>query len=48
MKALNIRFSDKEHKGLQHRSQQEERSINELVREAVRSYLSKSQRANLK
>ncbi|BAY45676.1 hypothetical protein SAMD00079811_32830 [Scytonema sp. HK-05] len=41
MKALNVRFSDKEHKDLQQASQQLERSINELVREAVREYLLK-------
>ena len=41
MKALNIRFSDKEHEDLQKASQQSERSINELVREAVREYLLK-------
>ncbi|MEI2580949.1 ribbon-helix-helix protein, CopG family [Scytonema sp. PRP1] len=41
MKALNIRFSDKEHKDLQQASQELERSINELVREAVREYLLK-------
>lgn len=39
MKALNIRFSDKEHKDLQKASQECERSINDLVREAVREYL---------
>lgn len=41
MKALNIRFADSEHKELQMWSQKLERSINELVREAVREYLSK-------
>jgi predicted HicB family RNase H-like nuclease len=41
MKALNVRFSDKEHKDLQCASQQLERSINELVREAVREYLTR-------
>ena len=41
MKALNVRFSDKEHKDLQQASQQLERSINELVRGAVREYLLK-------
>ena len=39
MKALNIRFSDKEHKDLQEMSQHLERSINDLVREAVREHL---------
>ncbi|BAZ20099.1 hypothetical protein NIES4073_09750 [Kalymmatonema gypsitolerans NIES-4073] len=41
MKALNIRFSDKEHKDLQETSQRLERSINDLVREAVREHLLK-------
>ena len=41
MKALNVRFSDKEHKDLQCASQQLGRSINELVREAVREYLTR-------
>jgi predicted HicB family RNase H-like nuclease len=41
MKALNIRFSDKEHKDLQQTSQLLERSINEIVREAVREYMTK-------
>lgn len=41
MKALNIRFADQEHEELQKWSKKLERSINELVREAVREYLSK-------
>jgi predicted HicB family RNase H-like nuclease len=46
MKALNVRFSDQEHKDLQSASQQVERSINELVREAVRDYLSRLRASN--
>ncbi len=41
MKALNIRFSDREHEDLRKWSEKLERSINELVREAVRDYLSR-------
>ena len=41
MKALSVRFSDEEHKQLKTTSAQLERSINELIREAVRQYLSK-------
>ncbi|HAZ47627.1 MAG TPA: CopG family transcriptional regulator [Cyanobacteria bacterium UBA11369] len=41
MKALNVRFSDKEHENLKETSQRLERSINDLVREAVREYLLK-------
>jgi predicted DNA-binding protein len=42
MKAINIRFADEEHKKLKEVSQLLERSINELVREAVRKYISES------
>ena len=41
MKAINIRFADEEHKKLQELSKVLERSINELVREAVREHLPK-------
>ena len=41
MKAINIRFADEEHKKLQELSNILERSINELVREAVREHLPK-------
>ncbi len=41
MKVINIRFADEEHKKLYEFSQLLERSINELVREAVREHLPK-------
>ena len=41
MKAINIRFADEEHKRLLELSKILERSINELVREAVREHLPK-------
>ncbi|MBO3461415.1 ribbon-helix-helix protein, CopG family [Aetokthonos hydrillicola Thurmond2011] len=47
MKALNIRFSDKEHENLQQTSKNLERSINDIVREAVRQYLQKLEASNL-
>ncbi|MGB3509843.1 MAG: ribbon-helix-helix protein, CopG family [Microcoleaceae cyanobacterium] len=45
MKAINIHFADEEHKKLQEASKLLERSINELVREAVREHLSKLRRS---
>lgn len=39
MKQVSVRFSDKEHLGLVEESANQERSINEIVREAVREYL---------
>ncbi len=39
MKAINIRFSDEEYKALKQLSQQKEMSINSIVREAVRHYI---------
>ncbi len=46
MKALNVRFSDQEHKELQNASQLLERSINDLIREAVRDHLLKLRASN--
>jgi predicted HicB family RNase H-like nuclease len=42
MKKLTVRFSDSEHEELTQRSLEIERSLNEIIREAVREYLSKS------
>ncbi len=39
MKRVSVRFADKEHEDLVFLSKQTERSINELVREAVRKYV---------
>ncbi len=39
MKEINIRFADTEHEVLVEYCDQVERSINEIVREAVRHYL---------
>lgn len=39
MQKLTVRFSDREHEGLTRLAQQTERSMNDLVREAVREYL---------
>ena len=38
---MNVRFFDKEHEDLNAANKLTERSINELVREAVRAYLTK-------
>ena len=48
MKAMNVRFSDQEHKDLKTASKAQERSINEIVREAVRGYLTKLETSNSK
>jgi len=39
MKRISIRFADKEHDELSALSKEMERSINDLVREAVRQYI---------
>jgi predicted HicB family RNase H-like nuclease len=39
MQKLTVRFSGSEHQGLVKLSKKEERSLNDLVREAVRKYL---------
>ncbi|MFB2767887.1 ribbon-helix-helix protein, CopG family [Pelatocladus sp. BLCC-F211] len=39
MQKLTVRFSDKEHQDLTKLSQKTERSLNDLVREAVRQYI---------
>jgi hypothetical protein len=38
MQRYNLRLSDKEYKALKEMSTQTERSINELIREAIRQY----------
>ena len=48
MKAMNVRFSDQEHKDLKAASETMERSINEIVREAVRVHLTKLKASNSK
>jgi|GEM_PF-2073386 predicted HicB family RNase H-like nuclease len=39
MKKLTVRFSDSEYKSLTQQSIDVERSLNEIVREAVREYI---------
>ncbi|WP_414581257.1 ribbon-helix-helix protein, CopG family [Scytonema sp. PCC 10023] len=39
MQKLTVRFSDKEHQDLTKLSQNTERSLNDLIREAVRQYI---------
>ncbi|MDY6937672.1 MAG: ribbon-helix-helix protein, CopG family [Cyanobacteriota bacterium] len=39
MKATCVRFSDLEHQQLQELSKQTERSMNNIIRDAVRAYL---------
>ncbi|NJR48903.1 MAG: ribbon-helix-helix protein, CopG family [Leptolyngbyaceae cyanobacterium CSU_1_3] len=39
MKRISVRFADKEHEDLEKLSQQLERSMNDLIREAVRKYV---------
>ena len=39
MKKLTVRFADGEYEGLRQLAQSKERSLNDLVREAVRKYL---------
>lgn len=39
MKRVSVRFADKEHELLVNLSEQVERSINDLIREAVRKYM---------
>lgn len=46
MKAVTVRFSDREHEKLAKLSQKVERSINELVREAVRIYVEQQKASN--
>ncbi len=41
MKRVSVRFADQEHEGLAALSEQTERSLNDLIREAVRQYLEK-------
>ncbi len=41
MQKLTVRFSDKEYQDLTQISQKTERSLNDLVREAVRQYVEK-------
>ncbi|WP_442994328.1 ribbon-helix-helix protein, CopG family [Scytonema sp. PRP1] len=38
MQKLTVRFSDKEHQDLTKLSEKTERSLNDLIREAVRQY----------
>lgn len=47
MKALNIRFSETEHQQLLIAKEKQERSINDIVREAVRQYLIQQDMARL-
>ncbi len=44
MKAVSIRFADTEHEDLAKLSSQVERSINDIVREAVRQYIATNRR----
>ncbi|MBI1240574.1 ribbon-helix-helix domain-containing protein [Umezakia ovalisporum] len=39
MQRYNLRLSDKEYEGLKQKSSETERSINDLIREAIREYL---------
>jgi predicted DNA-binding protein len=39
MKRVSVRFADKEHEDLEKLSQELERSMNDLIREAVRQYI---------
>ncbi|TBR61672.1 CopG family transcriptional regulator [Mastigocladus laminosus UU774] len=39
MQRYNLRLSDKEYEGLKKKSSDTERSINDLIREAIREYL---------
>lgn len=39
MQRYNLRLSDKEYEALKQLSEQTERSINELIREAIRKYV---------
>jgi predicted transcriptional regulator len=39
MKKLTVRFADQEYEGLSQLAQNKERSLNDLVREAVRQYI---------
>ncbi|HEY9871983.1 MAG TPA: ribbon-helix-helix domain-containing protein [Candidatus Obscuribacterales bacterium] len=39
MKRVTARFSDKEHQGLLQLANQSERSMNDVIRDAVRQYL---------
>lgn len=39
MKRVTARFSDKEHEGLTKLAEQSERSMNDVIRDAVRQYL---------
>ena len=41
MQKLTVRFSDKEHQDLTNLSHKTERSLNDLIREAVRQFVEK-------
>ncbi len=41
MQKLTVRFSDKEYQDLTRLSQKAERSLNDLIREAIRQYMEK-------
>jgi len=44
MKQVSVRFADKEHEDLALLSQQLERSLNDVIREAVRQYVERNTR----
>ena len=44
MKRVSVRFADKEHEDLVELGEQTERSMNDLIREAVRQYLAANTR----
>jgi predicted HicB family RNase H-like nuclease len=44
MKRVSVRFADKEHEDLALLSEEKERSLNDLIREAVRQYLAANTR----